>query len=748
MRDTVNGLFGTIGLALAAARLFVPAESAHLGETLWIVQLWLLAAAVWLLLSLRHAGLARRLDRADLAVWLLAVGHIISALVVVATAGQKRAALNMAWEWGGVALAVTMLRQWLRSGRGWRRLYHLVAVAGVVLGGLGIWQFAAWYPSYRALLTELIAYERSGDQTALNSAELDRVRELRQELGLVGAEQDPVARAVLRQRLLASTEPIGRFALANTLAGVLAASLVLLCGILWSARQRGGSRLQLMTLGAAALIVGYCLVLTKSRTAWLGVLGACGFWGVLASRGRIQIGSATRWIAAGAASLGILAGLAWWSGALDRLVISETPKSLKYRLEYWTGTWGVIREAPLLGVGGTGNFRQHYLRHKLPGSSEEVLDPHNFVLDVWANGGVVGLLGMLFVLGILAGRVRRLASQRDSPVAATTQEPFQPGSPRGGAGWTGVLGIILLLLQEWALQATFDTQLAWLLAGWVGAAWLLPGDAPPAAAILASAVAWLVHLLGAGGIAMPAVSTLLLLLALGPAESADAQLSLEGTLRPRSHGRWAYIGRLAAMLVAGAGAFLIPSVSVSLARTYVAAGESLLSQRGDPAEARRYFQQATHDDPLDPQAWNDLAQLDHAASLGNGAESAAAFQSAIANLNRAIERDPYAPKLRWTAAQWLLDRFRKTGDPALAHDALKYAQSAAMNYPNDSHIRGTLAEAYAAVEEAPAAAREAGRALQLDQLNRNLGHYDRLLSDPTIERLKTLAASAVGGNGA
>src|SRR5690606_19606381 len=81
------------------------------------------------------------------------------------------------------------------------------------------------------------------------------------------------------------------------------------------------------------------------------------------------------------------------TGGLDRQVITEAPKSLQYRLEYWTATLAALRESPILGT-GPGNFRQAYLAHKLPGSSEEVLDPHNLFLDVWAGGGLIGLAGL------------------------------------------------------------------------------------------------------------------------------------------------------------------------------------------------------------------------------------------------------------------------------------------------------------------------------------------------------------------
>ena len=467
--NSINGLFGGIGLALFGTRFFVPAESAHLGDTLWIVQLWLLVAAVWWLLSLRHAGLALRPDWGDGAVWLLAGGHVLSALLVVASEGQQRAAVNMAWEWIGVAVAVTMLRQWLRTDGAWRRLYHFLAVAGVVLSGLGVWQFAVWYPEYRGLMHELMELEAAEAGGGLSQAEFRRWQELRGELGVLGSERDPVARAVIRQRLLASTEPIGRFALANTLGGLLAACLVLLLGMGAQLRRAPGGRSRFARSAIGAILTGYCLMLTKSRTAWVGLLAGLGVWGVGARGAGAGEERPIPWRSVGTATLllVVIAAAGWWSGALDRLVIAETPKSLRYRLEYWSGTWGVIREAPLWGVGGTGNFRQHYLRHKLAGSSEEILDPHNLVLDVWANGGVLGLAGLLAVLWWFVRRVlpaRRTMTAADAPAGSAPGSETHGGT-LGGAGIAGACSLLLVFLQQWALMADVDTQVLWLLAG-------------------------------------------------------------------------------------------------------------------------------------------------------------------------------------------------------------------------------------------------------------------------------------------
>ncbi len=52
-----------------------------------------------------------------------------------------------------------------------------------------------------------------------------------------------------------------------------------------------------------------------------------------------------------------------------------------------------------LGV-GPGNFAAPYLRYKLPEASEEILDPHNLFLEVWATGGFWALLALMAAVGV------------------------------------------------------------------------------------------------------------------------------------------------------------------------------------------------------------------------------------------------------------------------------------------------------------------------------------------------------------
>jgi tetratricopeptide (TPR) repeat protein len=64
-------------------------------------------------------------------------------------------------------------------------------------------------------------------------------------------------------------------------------------------------------------------------------------------------------------------------------------KSLTYRWYYWTGASRMLVKHPVLGV-GWGNFGWFYPEVRVPAASEEVQDPHNFLVRFFAELGLVG----------------------------------------------------------------------------------------------------------------------------------------------------------------------------------------------------------------------------------------------------------------------------------------------------------------------------------------------------------------------
>lgn len=229
---------------------------------------------------------------------------------------------------------------------------------------------------------------------------------------------------ILYMNRLASMEPTGPFILTNSLAGFLAAWLVLLAALYWSRiafrgagvakpdnQAKGWKDWVLPTL-VAALVVSLCvtLFLTKSRTAWLataiGVVALCVAHPVLRSEclRRIQ---RHRFIAGGVAS--VIGACTLFVMIKYPLLIAEAGKSLSYRFDYWRGTISLIMESPFLGF-GVGSFQANYNRVKLITASESPADPHNFLLETAFAGGVPLFIILSLILGILIWTMFRQAN--------------------------------------------------------------------------------------------------------------------------------------------------------------------------------------------------------------------------------------------------------------------------------------------------------------------------------------------------
>ena len=98
-----------------------------------------------------------------------------------------------------------------------------------------------------------------------------------------------------------------------------------------------------MLLVIQVCLIAYCLILTKSRSAWLGT---CVGLGILLFR-RIRLSAvqnAFRWLVAGSLMTALAVGIGVAAGGLDKEVILESPRSLQFRLLYWTGTLKMLQD--------------------------------------------------------------------------------------------------------------------------------------------------------------------------------------------------------------------------------------------------------------------------------------------------------------------------------------------------------------------------------------------------------------------
>lgn len=640
--------FFTAAVTLLAARPLFPSEGADRGDGLPVVMLWLAWAVMWWLFQAGRPSVRFRFGLPEAAVLVLTAAYVVSGLVAVFE-GTARPAINMLWEAVGFALVFLSLRQFVWTARRVRAVLAVMVAVAVGLAAYGLYQYGVEMPAVRA------AY-RSDPARYLELAGLGEYR------------NQPEALRLFENRFF-SVEPLATFALTNSLAGFLLPwGIVLLAAAgetaarAWpgvgrllrrlsvssavrrdsaaddrvsTASKRGfeggdhdsdaSGRITAQAPGGAAILravllwagvfaLGLCLILTKSRAGYLAT--AFGVIGLLWSR-RAVLGRRVYSLAfVGGAAVALLVGLAFALGGLDPLVLYEAGKSLLFRGQYWQATWRLILAQPWLGC-GPGNFRFAYARFKLPDATEDISDPHNFLLEVWAAAGIFALAGLLVLLAVFFLRVRRcgrLAGSaaggigtpaRIEPVPAADARKARRPAVALVAAWP--LGWALSLLSSApqtpssllvGLPAALITL--WALGPWVrGPARGGEAASPREVALcgLAAAVL-LIHWLVSGGWSFAAVSQSFWLLAavgLSRAEDAARPCATRSAGDFREAPGLAAYGMTAVFAVLILGCYATAYAPVLRCRAWM---DRLPPSDGDPRPALAALDAAAQADPL------------------------------------------------------------------------------------------------------------------------------------------------------
>lgn len=733
--------WSTVWLAgLLGARLFLPTESAAEGDTLWLVLLTLGYCAAQHWLRWRNGEGPRRLDRVDAAVLVLVSAQLVSSGAIVLGEGQKRAAINVAWEWVASLLLWFEFRKKCESGQG-GTLIRTVLALSVVLAGYGIWQNQVWYKENARLVTEWETLHQQ--ETSLTAEESQRMREIAASLGRDFQSVQGGAQRMLIDRIRSSTEPIGCFALTNSLAGLLAvgAWLALASGLSLSrvlGRGDADSRaqtwgLRLMTVAVYGLLV-LCLVMTKSRTAFVGVLAAGGAYWFVGQTGRRFRQGAIAAITVALAGF-VLLMLALMLGLIDTQVISEAPKSLKYRLEYWAATSQLILDHIWLGV-GPGNFRPNYLHYKLAGASEEILDPHNLLLDVWANAGVVAWAGLMALL-IWGVRTGWRAVMMDAD-ASTSARPL-PQLRWSEGVLCALAGPAIVVAQQVAFGAGADDRLwVFLIACPFVGGWLTSlSSGFRVAPVWAAWLALSLHLCGAGGIAMPAIFQLWALL-LACLVTSPQRLKAEPLEAPVPSDLSPLALPVSLALAIGCGVLGLVCLRTSLVpntlcRAEISLAIDTMTQTRNSGRVSQQLIAAAEIDPLNPEPWVLLLQL-----RGANTESGAVAAEAVEAGREAILRNPENP-LAYELLGNLSARAKAVSPESLSA-AISWYREAAQRYPNSARVRASLALALHRGGHPKEAAKEAARAIVLDDLNQSAGHADKVLPPEIRKQLEEAIA--------
>jgi hypothetical protein len=702
-----------IALVLLVARPLFPSEDADAGSGLVLVALWGLVAVLWAAGQYLQSRICWYAAWIDLAPLLLFAAIVVS----VIRCDTLRPAINMACEWAGLILSYLSIRQLFRSSISQRLLIAAMLGVAVTLSVYGLYQVFWGLDSMRA------DYARNR-MTVLQDLEITP-----------GSAQEEAFKNRLN-----SHEPFATFALANSLAGFLLAWLPLTLGwwfhpLLYGAHENApdGSRGYEQTKAAVIhYVVGaimvfsvfICLILTQSRTAYVGVCVQLVLLGALFGRTLILRlwnvvgGTKLAFAAVGAITLiAAVIAIAWQRGKIDEMLFTQSAKSFSYRLEYWQATLRMIAERPWNGT-GPGNFRSHYLRYKLPQSSEEVIDPHNMVLEVVATSGL--LAGAALVGIIAAATMRMFLRPGVAQLPSNSSIPIRlwlggiAGFTVAAALWGGLEPwIYITLCGVWCCTSAT----VW----WLG--YLVIDSQVTAIAIVGVAI----HLLGAGGISMPGVSqSIWALLAVGLNVS-------EGAVTPRQVGDRLW-PRIVLLGVVGLWAIFVSLVlrPVVLSISSVSVGRNLLAKR-DLGGAEARFRVAAEEDKLSAEPWLELSRIHYERWLsGRGQAADEQFGYAVAAGEQAHRLAPSRLEpIRRLAELYGVRAERSNG--FWGKTAELYGRCIEL-YPNNAGLWVQLARAYWHDGQTEAAKQSAARALQLDaqtpHLDRKLTPAERKLLEP------------------
>ncbi|GIW89876.1 MAG: ligase [Pirellulaceae bacterium] len=693
------------GIALTG---WIPGEAVVEGATIAWATLWLVLAAVF---ALRQwlVPTAGRWDTLDLLALLWMIWIVVDAFV----AGQRsnaRAAWNAAWTWVALLATFLVLRRLMASQPAGRALVALMISVAAANACHGIYQFAVTLPAQRAQFE--------------NATPEERIRMLRE----AGVSIEPDSPTVKQfEDRLKSTEPFASFGLANSLAGFLVpwfiAGLFLFDG---QQTQLRGARRAAVAAGLLSMVI--CLVLTKSRTAWIAALLSLPMVWMWRNDARHR-----RWIVwLGAAVLVVAVVIgAIMARALDRQVVTEAVLSLRYRWQYWQAAWAMFRDHPWFGC-GPGNFQTYYVQYKLPQASETVADPHQFILEIAATMGLPGLL--LAVAMLLLGGVRcaSLLARCQNPASPTGAPPST--SPLllvslGGAAAALLAPLYGNLVDVPAeIEPILGLPVLWCI-GLPAAAAMLAGLArwvrDGAAFRHAWSVAWLalaVNLLAAGGISYPNVAGSWWLLC---AACSPVCLGAPAPVKPIR------------MVLPAALLTTLAVAGIWIGYRPVIVGQAYLRQAATanrPQEAFERLAKAAQVDPWNPEPWKWTAQLLFEQwATSPTQEHWLAWQAA---LDEAKKRDPLSYPLAEWEGQLALRAYRLQGKQQDLERAVKAFRRGTEIYPNSAFAFAQLAWVTSLVGQPERAARYAARALELDAMH---PHSEwklsaRRLPDPELSR--------------
>jgi len=135
--------------------------------------------------------------------------------------------------------------------------------------------------------------------------------------------------------------------------------------------------------------IALAIIYAKSTGAIIGIAAAIGFL--------LLIWKRTRWFALTA---GIIAMVGLFSLPTDNAIRQEIlmqDRSGQLRVEMWAETSAYLMKHPIVGT-GLASYEERIAPYRIRTNIEIFHHPHNLLLTIWVNTGILGLLGFVWLL--------------------------------------------------------------------------------------------------------------------------------------------------------------------------------------------------------------------------------------------------------------------------------------------------------------------------------------------------------------
>lgn len=676
---------------------------------------FLLAALISLLLFFRHRMEPLRIKPSDIICILLLLAFLVTfSYHCIPGTGCIRYVLNLGTAWIACTSSWLLFRSLFKSPVRFKAILLVLISVSVSMSIYSLYDY------YIVMPQNVRQYEADPDKI------------LGEVLGRVPVESDP--ERMLFESRLKTYSATGTYALSNTFAGLLGPVIIVTLGIIFWQPLPKNIR---WILRAFLIILGITLILTKSRSGCLCVAGGA----VLLFTARFAFSSYLRekikrshLILAG--GICVLAIILFGFIASSKGGLEAAKRSLGFRFEYWYASLGIISDNPVLGC-GPGNFKDVYTKYKLPISSEEISDPHNFVIELWATAGTPCMLLFLAIpISLLVPLIRGSQDEPEPKIVRSSQDIDSKPVPKDalniliGGGLGIVFGFFLSVLEMENLNLM---PLLFCLPGVAICSllmypWLNEETEISPWIPFIGMISLLINLLAAGGVMYPNIIIVFWLLAAGSANcSGSKEFMLRKPILPAC---------LLAFCVCGA------AFTYSYVYRPVIESKPLFyeSERIDIPLDRKItaLQRAIKLDPYSAEYRLILFQYQLEYWRSHPKASAELRNTAFETQEEAVRLSPNSARIRKTIADTLFRAMSKKQDlPELMELSLLRYSEAIERYPNHSKIRTPYATALWVDGNIEEALRQKSIALELDE---QMPHLDQKMPESVKKDLERIVS--------